>query len=222
MPDSRTVGRTARLRVNEIFHSLQGEADAVGYPTVFIRLTGCPLRCRYCDTQYAFHEGRWMSLEDILEAVSAFGARHVCVTGGEPLAQPACITLLQQLCDAGFDVSLEISGALDIGLVDARVSRVVDVKTPDSGEVQSNRPENLTLLTSRDQLKFVIGSRTDFDWSRRFVADQQLDGRCTILFSPSYGRLPAPQLAQWILDERLNVRFQLQLHKVLWGDVPGR
>ncbi len=222
MPDSRTVGRTARLRVNEIFHSLQGEADAVGYPTVFIRLTGCPLRCRYCDTQYAFHEGRWMSLEDILEAVSAFGARHVCVTGGEPLAQPACITLLQQLCDAGFDVSLETSGALDIGLVDARVSRVVDVKTPDSGEVQSNRPENLTLLTSRDQLKFVIGSRTDFDWSRRFVADQQLDGRCTILFSPSYGRLPAPQLAQWILDERLNVRFQLQLHKVLWGDVPGR
>ena len=222
MPDSRTVGRTARLRVNEIFHSLQGEADAVGYPTVFIRLTGCPLRCRYCDTQYAFHEGRWMSLEDILEAVSAFGARHVCVTGGEPLAQPACITLLQQLCDAGFDVSLETSGALDIGLVDARVSRVVDVKTPDSGEVQSNRPENLTLLTSRDQLKFVIGSRTDFDWSRRFVADQQLDGRCTILFSPSYGRLPAPQLAQWSLDERLNVRFQLQLHKVLWGDVPGR
>ncbi|MBS0397838.1 MAG: 7-carboxy-7-deazaguanine synthase QueE [Proteobacteria bacterium] len=210
------------MRVNEIFHSLQGEADAVGYPTVFIRLTGCPLRCRYCDTQYAFHEGRWMSLEDILEAVSAFGARHVCVTGGEPLAQPACITLLQQLCDAGFDVSLETSGALDIGLVDARVSRVVDVKTPDSGEVQSNRPENLTLLTSRDQLKFVIGSRTDFDWSRRFVADQQLDGRCTILFSPSYGRLPAPQLAQWILDERLNVRFQLQLHKVLWGDVPGR
>jgi len=222
LPDSRTVGRTARLRVNEIFHSLQGEADAVGYPTVFIRLTGCPLRCRYCDTQYAFHEGRWMSLADILEAVSAFGARHVCVTGGEPLAQPACITLLQQLCDAGFDVSLETSGALDIGLVDARVSRVVDVKTPDSGEVQSNRPENLTLLTSRDQLKFVIGSRADFDWSRRFVADQQLDGRCTILFSPSYGRLPAPQLAQWILDERLNVRFQLQLHKVLWGDVPGR
>lgn len=222
MPDSRTVGRTARLRVNEIFHSLQGEADAVGYPTVFIRLTGCPLRCRYCDTQYAFHEGRWMSLADILEAVSAFGARHVCVTGGEPLAQPACITLLQQLCDTGYEVSLETSGALDIGLVDARVSRVVDVKTPDSGEVQSNRPENLTLLTSRDQLKFVIGSRADFDWSRRFVADQQLDGRCTILFSPSYGRLPAPQLAQWILDERLNVRFQLQLHKVLWGDVPGR
>jgi len=222
LPDSRTVARAARLRVNEIFHSLQGEADAVGYPTVFIRLTGCPLRCRYCDTQYAFHEGRWMGLDDILEAVSAFGARHVCVTGGEPLAQPACITLLQELCDAGFDVSLETSGALDIGLVDARVSRVVDVKTPDSGEVQRNRIENLALLKPHDQLKFVIGSRADFDWSRRFVADRQLDGRCTILFSPSFGQLPAPQLAQWILDERLNVRFQIQLHKLLWGDVPGR
>jgi 7-carboxy-7-deazaguanine synthase len=138
------------------------------------------------------------------------------------LAQPACITLLQELCDAGFDVSLETSGALDIGLVDARVSRVVDVKTPDSGEVQRNRIENLALLKPHDQLKFVIGSRADFDWSRRFVADRQLDGRCTILFSPSFGQLPAPQLAQWILDERLNVRFQIQLHKLLWGDVPGR
>lgn len=212
----------ARLRVNEIFHSLQGEAEAVGFPTVFVRLTGCPLRCRYCDTQYAFHEGRWMDLEDILGTVAPFGARHVCVTGGEPLAQPACIPLLRLLCDAGYAVSLETSGALDIGGVDARVSRVVDVKTPDSGEVQRNRLENLALLTAHDQLKFVIGSREDFDWSRRFIADQALEGRCAILFSPSYGRLPAPELAQWILDERLNVRFQLQLHKVLWGDVPGR
>lgn len=222
MPGSRTEARGTRLRINEIFHSLQGEADAVGFPTVFVRLTGCPLRCRYCDTQYAFHEGRWMSTGDILRTVAAFGAHHVCVTGGEPLAQPACIGLLQELCDSRYQVSLETSGALDIGPVDARVSRVVDVKTPDSGEVQRNRLENLALLKSGDQLKFVIGSRADFDWSRRFIAEHDLGARCTLLFSPSYGQLPAPQLAQWILDERLNVRFQLQLHKVLWGDVPGR
>ena len=219
---SRSEVRAARLRINEIFHSLQGEADAVGYPTVFVRLTGCPLRCHYCDTQYAFHEGEWMGLDEVLQRVASFGVRHVCVTGGEPLAQPACIGLLRSLCDASHAVSLETSGALDIGAVDARVSRVVDIKTPDSGEQGRNRLENLSLLRPQDQLKFVIGSRADFDWSRRFVTEQGLAGRCPILFSPSYGQLPAPQLAQWILDERLNVRFQLQLHKVLWGDVPGR
>lgn len=218
----RSEVRSQRLRINEIFHSLQGEADTVGYPTVFVRLTGCLLRCRYCDTQYAFYDGEWMSLDEVLGRVAVYGTRHVCVTGGEPLAQPACIGLLQRLCDAGHAVSLETSGALDIGAVDARVSRVVDIKTPDSGEAARNRLENLPLLRSQDQLKFVIGSRADFDWSRRFVQEHGLTGRCAILFSPSFGQLPAPELAQWILDERVDVRFQLQLHKVLWGDVPGR
>jgi 7-carboxy-7-deazaguanine synthase len=211
-----------RLRINEIFHSLQGEADAVGYPTVFVRLTGCPLRCQYCDTEYAFHAGDWHDLDAIVERVSSFGARHVCVTGGEPLAQPNCLALLTRLCDAGFEVSLETSGALDVAEVDARVSRVVDVKTPGSREAARNRIENFPLLTQRDQLKFVICSREDYDWSKAYLQEHGLPGRCQILFSPSYTQVPPATLAEWILADRLQVRFQLQLHKILWGDVPGK
>lgn len=211
-----------RLRVNEIFHSLQGEADAVGYPTVFVRLTGCPLRCRYCDTEYAFHAGDWFDLDSIVEKVRAFGARHVCVTGGEPLAQPNCLKLLERLCDAGFAVSLETSGALDIAAVDSRVSRVVDVKTPGSNEAARNRIENFALLTLRDQLKFVICSRADYDWSKAFLQEHGLPEHCRILFSPSYNEVAPAALAEWILADRLPVRFQLQLHKVLWGDTPGK
>jgi 7-carboxy-7-deazaguanine synthase len=211
-----------RLRVNEIFHSLQGEADAVGYPTVFVRLTGCPLRCQYCDTEYAFHRGEQLELPAILEKIAGYGARHVCVTGGEPLAQPNCIDLLKELCDAGFEVSLETSGALDIGAVDARVARVIDVKTPGSNEVSRNRIENFSKLNERDQLKFVICSRHDYEWSRRFIREHGLAERCRILFSPSYTQLAPALLADWILADRLPVRFQLQLHKILWGDVPGK
>ncbi len=214
--------KTKRLRINEIFHSLQGEADAVGYPTVFVRLTGCPLRCSYCDTEYAFHAGDWRDVDSILDEVRRYGARHVCVTGGEPLAQPNCLGLLQRLCDAGFEVSLETSGAMDVAQVDPRVYRVIDVKTPDSNEAARNRLENFPLLSRRDQLKFVIGSRADYDWSKDFIAAQGLGERCRILFSPSYHELPAATLAEWILADKLPVRFQLQLHKVLWGDVPGK
>jgi 7-carboxy-7-deazaguanine synthase len=211
-----------RLRVNEIFHSLQGEADAVGFPTVFVRLTGCPLRCRYCDTEYAFHAGEWHDLPAIAAKVREFGARHVCVTGGEPLAQPNCLKLLERLCDEGFEVSLETSGALDVGPVDPRVARVIDVKTPESGEVSRNRLENIPLLTARDQLKFVICSRADYEWSKAFIAEHRLGEKCRILFSPSYNELSPTMLAEWILADRLPVRFQLQLHKILWGDVPGK
>ncbi|HVC02380.1 MAG TPA: 7-carboxy-7-deazaguanine synthase QueE [Steroidobacteraceae bacterium] len=212
----------ARLRINEIFHSLQGEADAVGYPTVFVRLTGCPLRCRYCDTEYAFHAGDWLEIDAIVERVRGFGAAHVCVTGGEPLAQPRCLILLERLCACGFDVSLETSGALDIAAVDPRVARVVDVKTPQSGESGRNRIENFAHLARRDQLKFVIGSRADYEWSRDFLEVHALVGRCQILFSPVHGALAPADLADWILADRLPVRFQLQLHKILWGDAPGR
>jgi 7-carboxy-7-deazaguanine synthase len=214
--------KATRLRINEIFHSLQGEADAVGYPTVFVRLTGCPLRCSYCDTEYAFHAGDWRDFDSIIDEVRSYGARHVCVTGGEPLAQPNCLGLMQRLCDAGFEVSLETSGAMDVGPVDARVSRVIDVKTPDSNESARNRLENFALLTMRDQLKFVIGSRADYDWSKDFIVAHGLGQRCRILFSPSYHQLSPTTLAEWILADKLPVRFQLQLHKVLWGDVPGK
>ena len=217
-----TAQKSERLRINEIFHSLQGEADAVGYPTVFVRLTGCPLRCQYCDTEYAFHAGDWLALDTIVETVRGYGAQHVCVTGGEPLAQPNCLKLLERLCDAGFLVSLETSGALDIAAVDARVSRVVDVKTPGSQEAARNRIENFSVLTQRDQLKFVICSREDYDWSKGFLQQHGLSGRCRILFSPSYNQVSPTALADWILADRLPVRFQLQLHKVLWGDTPGK
>jgi 7-carboxy-7-deazaguanine synthase len=216
------VTKTERLRVNEIFHSLQGEADAVGYPTVFVRLTGCPLRCQYCDTEYAFHAGDWFEIDAIVDKVRGYGAAHVCVTGGEPLAQPNCLKLLARLCDQGFAVSLETSGALDIAPVDPRVSRVVDVKTPGSREAGRNRIENFALLTQRDQLKFVICSREDYDWSKAFLQEHGLSARSRILFSPSYNEVSPTALADWILADRLPVRFQLQLHKVLWGDVPGK
>jgi 7-carboxy-7-deazaguanine synthase len=217
-----TVAKDERLRINEIFHSLQGEADAVGFPTVFVRLTGCPLRCQYCDTEYAFHQGDWRNIDGILAEVRPFGASHVCVTGGEPLAQPNCLKLLARLCDEGFDVSLETSGALDIAAVDSRVVRVVDVKTPGSREAGRNKVDNFKLLTRRDQVKFVICSREDFDWSKAFIEEHGIAGRCQILFSPSYTQVSPTALAEWILADRLNVRFQLQLHKILWGDVPGK
>jgi 7-carboxy-7-deazaguanine synthase len=214
--------KAVRLRVNEIFYSLQGEADAVGFPTVFIRLTGCPLRCQYCDTEYAFHAGEWFDLDAILETTRGYGARHVCVTGGEPLAQPNCMTLLTRLCDMGYRVSLETSGAMDISNVDARVVRVVDIKTPGSREAARNRLENLPALAPKDQVKFVICSREDYDWSKEFLLEHGMTQRCQVLFSPSYGQVSGNQLADWILADRLAVRFQLQLHKVLWGDVPGK
>jgi len=219
---SANAVKADRLRINEIFHSLQGEADCVGFPTVFVRLTGCPLRCQYCDTEYAFHSGEWHDLEAILQQVRSFDAKHVCVTGGEPLAQPNCLKLLQRLCDAGFAVSLETSGAMDVAAVDSRVSRVIDVKTPGSQEAARNRIENFAHLSSRDQLKFVICSREDYDWSKAFLSEHGLTARCQVLFSPSYNQLSPTQLADWILADRLPVRFQMQLHKVLWGDVPGK
>jgi 7-carboxy-7-deazaguanine synthase len=217
-----TPSKAERLRINEIFYSLQGEADAVGFPTVFIRLTGCPLRCQYCDTEYAFHAGDWLELDAIVGKAQGYGARHVCVTGGEPLAQPNCLELLRRLCDAGFAVSLETSGAMDVSKVDARVTRVLDIKTPDSREAARNRLENLPLLTPHDQVKFVICSREDYDWSKAFLAEHAVGERCQVLFSPSYAQLAPTTLADWILQDRLPVRFQLQLHKILWGDVPGK
>jgi 7-carboxy-7-deazaguanine synthase len=211
-----------RLKLTEIFHSLQGEADTVGIPTVFVRLTGCPLRCQYCDTAYAFHGGEWWPLQAILERVRELGARHVCVTGGEPLAQQSCIALLSALAEAGYRVSLETSGAMPIEAVDARVIRVVDVKTPGSGEGHRNRYDQLALLRPEEQIKFVICDRVDYEWSRDKLAELQLAQRCQVLFSPSYEQLPARQLADWILADRLPVRFQIQLHKYLWGNEPGR
>lgn len=211
-----------RLKITEIFLSLQGEADAVGWPTVFVRLTGCPLRCQYCDTAYAFHGGKWREIDDILAEVTGYGVRHVCVTGGEPLAQKRCIGLLKRLCDAGYEVSLETSGAIDIAAVDPRVSRVLDIKTPGSAEAGRNRWENLPLLTARDQVKFVLCGRSDYEWARDVVREHGLDQRCDVLFSPSKSELPARDLADWIVADRLPVRFQMQLHKVLWGDEPGR
>ena len=211
-----------RLRLTEIFHSLQGEARSVGWPTVFVRLTGCPLRCGYCDTAYAFHGGAWWEIDAILQEVAQFRTRHVCVTGGEPLAQKRCIDLLKRLCDAGYDVSLETSGALDIGMVDPRVSRVMDLKTPGSGEMPRNRLENIPLLASRDQVKFVLCSRADYDWAIAMLREHDLPARCDVLFSPSHGQLQPRELAEWMLADRLPARFQLQLHKLLWGEEQGR
>jgi 7-carboxy-7-deazaguanine synthase len=210
----------ARLKITEIFYSLQGEADTVGFPTVFVRLTGCPLRCQYCDTTYAFHGGEWMSIDGVLGRVAEFAPRHVCVTGGEPLAQKNCLPLLQQLCEVGYRVSLETSGAMPLAAVDARVIRVVDVKTPGSREERRNRYDDLALLRPEEQVKFVICDRADYEWSRGKVAELGL--RCGVLFSPSADQLPARELADWILADRLPVRFQLQLHKVLWGNVAGK
>jgi len=212
-----------RLRITEIFHSLQGETSTVGLPTVFVRLTGCPLRCQYCDTAYAFNGGEMIGLAAVLDQVASYGARHVTVTGGEPLAQPACLPLLEALCDAGYVTSLETSGALDIGGVDARVVRIVDLKTPGSGEQSRNRWENIPLLTQHDEVKFVICDASDYEWAREVTRRHDLPGRVRdVLFSPSHAQLPAAELAGWILRDRLPVRMQLQLHKVLWGNEPGR
>jgi len=212
----------SRLRVTEIFSSLQGEGLASGCPTVFVRLTGCPLRCHYCDTAYAFSGGDWLELDEILRRVAALGPRLVCVTGGEPLAQRACPELLGALCDQGYQVSLETSGALDIAPVDPRVSRVVDVKTPGSGELERNLWSNLDLLTAGDQLKFVICGQDDYQWSRTQLRDLGLTRRCPVLFSPAQPTMDPTELADWIVRDNLPVRFQLQLHKLLWGDQPGR
>lgn len=213
---------TQRLRITEIFYSLQGEALTVGIPTVFIRLTGCPLRCQYCDTTYAFSGGEWMTIDDILAQVRRYKTRFITVTGGEPLAQKGCRDLLILLCDEGYEVSLETSGAIDVCDVDDRVVKVMDLKTPDSEEEKRNRYENIECLNEKDQVKFVICSESDYDWSRSIVEKYSLDQRCEVLFSPSNEQLPANELAGWILRDSLPVRFQLQLHKILWGDQPGK
>ncbi len=210
------------LKITEIFHSLQGEALQAGLPTVFVRLTGCPLRCTYCDSEYAFYGGEWMHFGDILAEIRKYETPHVCVTGGEPLAQKRCAELLSILCDEGFQVSLETSGAVDISQADQRVSRVMDLKTPESREVSSNLWSNLDKLTSRDQIKFVICSRRDYEWARAQLTERDLSAYCEVLFSPAWGVVDATELAEWILADHLPVRLQLQLHKMLWGDVPGK
>lgn len=211
-----------RLKLTEIFLSLQGESTFVGCPTVFVRLTGCPLRCQYCDTAYAFHGGQWHEQSEVLASVASHGVRHVCVTGGEPLAQKACLPLLAGLCDAGYTVSLETSGAIDVAGVDPRVVKILDIKTPGSDEVDRNRWANLPLLNAQDQIKFVICSRADYDWAKAIVAEHGLAERHTVLFSPSASQVAARELADWIVADRLPVRFQMQLHKLLWGAEPGR
>ena len=221
-PDNTSAAAAGRLRITEIFYSLQGEAATVGLPTVFIRLTGCPLRCGYCDTSYAFQGGEWMQPDTILDRVADYSPGYVTVTGGEPLAQKPCTPLLARLCDAGYDVSLETSGALDIAGVDSRVSRVMDLKTPGSGVVERNRLENIARLTSHDQVKFVICSREDYQWACDMVHEYRLDRICGVLFSPAHGQQDATELADWILADRLSVRLQIQLHKLLWGNEPGR
>ena len=210
------------LRLTEIFHSLQGEASRAGLPTVFVRLTGCPLRCVWCDTTYSFSGGEPASIESVLAEVGKYPARQVCVTGGEPLAQKECLPLLSALCDASYEVSLETSGALDIAGVDPRVARVMDLKAPDSGEGDKNRWENLDLLTPRDEIKIVVASRTDYEWARELIRARRLDTLCPMLLSPAQGLVDPTALADWILEDGLNVRFQLQLHKLLWGSAKGK
>lgn len=211
-----------RLRITEIFHSLQGETKTVGLPTVFIRLTGCPLRCQYCDTSYAFQGGQWWDIPTILAEVQKYAVQYVTVTGGEPLAQNGCHELMRQLCDAGYEVSLETSGALDLSLVDQRVVKVMDIKTPGSNEVDRNRWENLQHLLPHDQVKFVICSEADYVWSKDILGQYGINNICHVLFSPSFHQLKPGELADWIIRDQLPVRLQVQLHKYLWGDVPGR
>jgi 7-carboxy-7-deazaguanine synthase len=211
----------AQLRITEIFYSLQGETSRVGLPTVFIRLTGCPLRCTYCDTSYAFTGGQNLSVAEILKQVAGYTPRYVTVTGGEPLAQKNCLLLLRELCDAGYLVSLETSGALDISEVDARVVRVLDIKTPASGEDEKNRWQNLPLLAAHDEIKFVLNGEADYQWAKQIIQQHHLGDKCDVLFSPVHGVLDATQLAEWILRDRLPVRLQVQLHKLLWNNVPG-
>ncbi|EKD53887.1 MAG: hypothetical protein ACD_60C00143G0029 [uncultured bacterium] len=211
-----------RLRITELFFSLQGETRTVGLPTFFIRLTGCPLRCSYCDTAYAFTGGTWYEIDDILNKVAHYNAKYVTVTGGEPLAQKACISLLTRLCDAGYEVSLETSGAFDVSLVDKRVVKVIDLKTPGSREVEKNKLENLNYLLPHDQIKFVICDRLDYEWAKEMMQKFCLTEHCQVLFSPSFEKQKAGELADWILADQLQVRMQIQLHKFLWGDVKGR
>ncbi|MDH5369990.1 MAG: 7-carboxy-7-deazaguanine synthase QueE [Gammaproteobacteria bacterium] len=220
--DKEADESASRLRITEIFYSLQGESRTSGYATVFIRLTGCPLRCEYCDTTYAFKGGEWVLLNDILSEVKKYDTKYITVTGGEPLAQKKCITLLKNLCDEGYDVSLETSGALDISKVDKRVSRVMDLKTPASKEEDKNRYENIEFLTPHDQLKFVICDRNDYEWAVAKINEYDLLSRCEVLFSTSHQQLKPQTLADWILEDQLAVRFQMQLHKYLWNDEPGR
>ena len=222
MSDASPQTRKGYLKVTEIFHSLQGEALQIGLPTVFVRLTGCPLRCTYCDSEYAFYGGEWMHYDEIFTEIRKYGTPYVCVTGGEPLAQKRCKKFLKKLCDEGYHVSLETSGAMDISRADERVSRVMDLKTPASREESSNRWENLEELTDKDQVKFVICSRVDYEWAREQVTSRDLHTYCEVLFSPAWGMVEPADLADWVLTDQLPVRFQLQLHKVLWGDEPGR
>lgn len=216
------AAREVRLRLTEIFASVQGESTRVGLPTVFVRLTGCPLRCSWCDTAYAFQGGEYHTLDAVLAEVAGHGLHHVCVTGGEPLAQKACLPLLTALCDAGYSVSLETSGALDIAAVDPRVSRIMDLKAPGSGEAAKNRLENIPLLDARDEVKIVLADEADYQWARRMLEEHDLAARCAVLLSPVAGDLDPAALAEWIVRDRLPVRFQLQLHKVLWNDARGR
>lgn len=211
----------SRLRITEIFYSLQGESRSVGVPTVFVRLTGCPLRCGYCDTAYAFQGGQWLELDEIMAQIAGLNCQTICVTGGEPLAQKACPELLTQLCDADYQVSLETSGSIDIADVDERVSKVMDLKTPSSGEMEKNLYSNIDLLKPHDQVKFVLSDRNDFDWACEQLEKYHLTSRCEVLFSPVFSALQPSQLADWVLAAHLNVRMQVQLHKLLWGDKPG-
>lgn len=220
MPAPQATTQT-RLKITEIFHSLQGEASNVGLPTVFIRLTGCPLRCQYCDTAYAFTGGEWMDIESIISKVKQYKTPRITVTGGEPLAQKSCIELLKQLCDLNYDVSLETSGAVLLDQVDKRVVKVLDVKTPASKEDSKNKFENFMFLNVEDQIKFVICDENDYRWSKQLIDEHKLESKCEILFSPSHDQLDASILANWVLEDKLNVRFQIQLHKYLWGDKPG-
>lgn len=211
-----------RLRLTEIFFSLQGETRTVGIPTVFVRLTGCPLRCRYCDTSYAFQGGMWRDIDSVLAETKKYNAKYVTVTGGEPLAQPACHVLLKRLCDAGYEVSLETSGALSVSEVDTRVVKVIDIKTPGSGEVERNHWDNMRYLLPHDQIKFVICDASDYAWATQIMHEYQLADSCHVLFSPSYQQMNPGELADWILRDQLPVRLQIQLHKFLWGDVAGK
>ena len=209
------------LRIFEIFHSLQGESSRVGLPTVFVRLTGCPLRCGYCDTEYAFNGGGTQSFEEILAQVASYQAKYVCVTGGEPLAQKGCHELLAKLCDAGYSVSLETSGAMDISAVDKRVSVIMDIKTPGSGEQSKNLWANISHLTSKDEVKFVLVDRADYEWAKHVLSEYKMTDKCPVLFSPVYKTLPPADLAAWVLEDHLPVRMQVQLHKIIWGEKPG-
>jgi 7-carboxy-7-deazaguanine synthase len=211
-----------KLRVYEIFHSLQGESSRIGLPTVFVRLTGCPMRCVYCDTEYAFSGGGNMTLDEILAKVASYGTRYVTVTGGEPLAQKACFDLLRMLCDAGYEVSLETGGAIDTTDVDPRVTVILDVKTPGSGEMENNVWSNLEHLKPQDEVKFVLCDRQDYEWAKQLLVERSISDKCSVLFSPVYSRVNPTDLADWILQDRLPVRMQVQLHKILWGEVPGK